>query len=110
MKWDNSVQNIAGDIVAFMDDLQASDHSMEWAWAISRQVISRLQYLGLQDALRKQRPPVRMPGAWAGSIFTTMDTEVLQPIAQSKWDRVRSQLKELTNVFKSSGSPQFSYK
>jgi hypothetical protein len=41
MKWDNLIKNIAGDMVAFVDDLRASRHSVENTWAISRQVGSR---------------------------------------------------------------------
>jgi hypothetical protein len=110
MKWDELIKNIAGDIVAFVDDLRASGHSVERAWAISRQVVARLQYLGLQDAPRKRRPPVRTPGAWAGSIFTTTENTVLQSISQEKWDKVKAQLKELLEVFLSSVSPLFNYK
>jgi hypothetical protein len=96
MKWDTSKINIAGDTAAFVDDLSASGHSVERTWAISRQVTSRLQYLGIQDAPRKQRPPVGTPGAWAGSVFITTDTEVRQTVAQeSKWDRAKSQIAEL---------------
>jgi hypothetical protein len=110
MKWDDLVGNIAGDVVAFVDDLRASGHSVERAWAISRQVVARLQYLGLQDAPRKRRPPVRTPGAWAGSVFTTTDNEVRQSISQDKWDKTKAQLKELANVFALGEAPQFIYK
>jgi hypothetical protein len=50
MKWDDLVNKIAGDIVAFMDNLRASGHLVEQTWAILQQVVSRLQYLGLQYA------------------------------------------------------------
>jgi hypothetical protein len=63
MKWDDSLQKIAGDIVGFVDDLRASGYSMEYAWGVARQVASRLQYLGIQDAPRKRRPPSQFPGA-----------------------------------------------
>jgi hypothetical protein len=53
MEWDELVEKIAGDIVAFIDDLRASGHSVKWVWAIFRQVVLRLQYLGLQDMPRK---------------------------------------------------------
>jgi hypothetical protein len=53
MKWDRAIENIVGDLVAFVDDLRASGHSVEQTWAIARQVVARLQYLGLQDAPRK---------------------------------------------------------
>jgi hypothetical protein len=102
MKWDKSIKNIAGDIVAFVDDLRASGHSVKRTWAISRQIVSRLQYLGLQDAPRKRRPPVRTPGVWAGSVFITIDPKVLQTVAQSKWDKAKAQIAELLGMLKSS--------
>jgi hypothetical protein len=84
MKWDLTIENIAVDIVAFVDDLRASGHSLEQTWAIARQVVARLQYLGIQDAPRKRRPPVCTPGAWAGSVFATTDTEVRQSVGTGK--------------------------
>jgi hypothetical protein len=53
------MKNITGDIVAFLDNLRALSRSVERPWAVSGQIVSRLQYLGLQNALRKRRPPVR---------------------------------------------------
>jgi hypothetical protein len=55
MKWDLSIKNIAGNLVAFVDDLQASGVSIEMTLAICRQGVSRLQYMGIQDAPRKRR-------------------------------------------------------
>jgi hypothetical protein len=110
MKWDALAKQIAGDIVAFVDDLRALGHSVERAWAISRQVVSRLQYLGLQDAPRKWRPPVRTPGAWAGAVFKTTDTEVLQSVSQAKWDKAKAQIEELFCFFKTCRDPDLSYK
>jgi hypothetical protein len=85
MKWDASSQKIAGDIVAFVDNLRAWGHLVEQAWAILHQVVARLQYLGLQDAPRKRPPPVQTAGAWAGAVFQTTDTEVIQTVSQDKW-------------------------
>jgi hypothetical protein len=76
MKWYLSTNKIAGDILAFVDDLRASGHSVEQAWAIARQVGARLQYLGIQDAPQKRRPPTQLPGAWAGSVFDTTQDRV----------------------------------
>jgi hypothetical protein len=53
MKWDLMINNIAGDIKTFVDDLRASGIDEETAWKIARQVASRLQYVGIQDAPRK---------------------------------------------------------
>jgi hypothetical protein len=55
MKWDQLAGKIAGDVIAFVDNLRVSGFSDEHAWSIARQVSSRLQYLGVQDAPRKRR-------------------------------------------------------
>jgi hypothetical protein len=110
MKWDEIIRNIAGDLAAFVDDLRASAHSVEQAWAIARQVVSRLQYFGLQDAPQKRIPPVRNPGALAGSVFTTTGTDVLQSVSQVKWDRANAQLDELQSMIGSSSDGLVDYK
>jgi hypothetical protein len=65
MKWDDVVERIALDLLSFVDNLRASGSSVEEAWQVAHQVASRLQYLGIQDAPRKRRPPSQSPGAWA---------------------------------------------
>jgi hypothetical protein len=112
MKWDSLVNKIAGDIVAFVDDLRASSHSVEQAWAISHQVVLRLQYLGLQDAPQKRRPPVWTPSTWAGAAFKTTDTEVLQSISQDKWCKCQLQISKVTEGFKKTSNKRidFDYK
>jgi hypothetical protein len=95
MKWDSILQKIAGDIVGFVDDLQASAFSVEEAWQVARQVVARLQYLGIQDAPRKRRPPSMTPGAWAGGVFTTNVGKVTKSVSQEKWDKGRRLVEEL---------------
>jgi hypothetical protein len=56
-KWDDVVSPTAGDAVTFVEDVRGSGHSLENAWQVRRQYISRYQYLGIQDAPRKFRPP-----------------------------------------------------
>jgi hypothetical protein len=92
MKWDKVVNNIAGDIMAFVDDLRASGLSKEQCWQIARQVASQLQYLRIQDALRKRRSPVWNPGAWAGAIFSTDADKINQTVSQAKWDKGKRQV------------------
>jgi hypothetical protein len=58
-------------------------------------VVSRLQYLGIQDAPRKRRPPLLNPGAWVGSVFITTNFEVRQTVSQAKWDKARLHISEL---------------
>ena len=56
MKWNDMVDRLAGDVITFVDDLRASGYDRENAWRVARQITSRLQYLGIQDAARKRRP------------------------------------------------------
>jgi hypothetical protein len=58
IKWDTTIANITGNIVVFVNELRVLGHSVEQTWSIAMQAVSRLQYLGLQDAPRKRRPPV----------------------------------------------------
>jgi hypothetical protein len=95
MKWDSPGLKIAGDMLTFVDDLQASGQPTEEAWSIARQVGSRLQYLGIQDAPCKRRPPTQLPGAWAGSVFDTTQDRVIQTVTQKKWDRAKAQIQEI---------------
>jgi hypothetical protein len=110
MKWDFEIDNIAGDVLTFVDDSRASGLNAEVAWKIARQVASRLQYLGIQDAPRKRRPPTRKTGAWAGAIFSTENEMITQTVSQEKWVKGREQIKELTNVFEDSPDAEFDYK
>jgi hypothetical protein len=55
MNWDSPGLKIAGDMLTFVDDLQASGQPTEEGWSIARKVGSKLQYLGIQDAPRKRR-------------------------------------------------------
>ena len=53
-KLDSRVGQIAPDVVTFMDDSRVTDYSVESCWQASRQLASRLQFLGIQDAARKK--------------------------------------------------------
>ena len=110
MKWDLLIDNIAGNVLTFVDDSRASGANKEVAWKIARQVASRLQYLGIQDAPRKRRPPTRKPGAWAGAIFSTTDGLITQTVSQEKWNKGKEQLKELLDELANGTDALFSYK
>jgi hypothetical protein len=64
------------DLVVFVDDLRGLGPTVELTWKLSRVISSLIQYLGIQEASRKWRPPTRTPGAWAGGIFHTSATSV----------------------------------
>jgi hypothetical protein len=110
MKWNKELEVIAGDILGFVDDLRASGHSMEQAWAVARQVASRLQYLGIQDAPRKRRPPSQSPGAWAGAVFSTKDRKVTKSVTQEKWTKAQKMIEELLTEAGGNKDHEFSYK
>lgn len=89
-KWDATMGCISGDVVIFVDDVRASAKTVELTWKISRQVCSRCQYLGVQDATRKRKPPTRTPGAWAGSVFATTEDTVTRTVTIEKWEKAKN--------------------
>ena len=59
-------------------------------------MLSRLQYLGIQDAVQKTRPPSRnIPSAWAGTVFLTDQDTVRMTVMQEKWDKAKVLLEEV---------------
>ena len=86
--WDDIDQCIAGIVITFVDDGRGSGRSAEHAWLVGRQYATRLQYLGIQHATRKIRPPSQEPGAWAGMILKTSDGRVVKSSTQAKWDKI----------------------
>jgi hypothetical protein len=95
MKWDFHEDRLAGDFVAFVDDLRASGATEEHAWAVAMRIAKRLQYLGIQNAARKTRPPTREPGAWAGAVFRVYLREIVKTVTQEKWDKAKRLIDEL---------------
>lgn len=89
LKWDFRMDRLAGDVITFADDLRGSGATAEHAWSVGMQVAKRLQYLGIQNAARKLRPPTLEPGAWAGAIFRIYVTEITKTISQAKWDKAK---------------------
>ena len=87
MKWNDTVDRLAGDIITFVDDLRASGYDRENAWQVARQITSRLQYLGIQDAARKRRPSSQSGGAWAGTIFLITENTICKTVSQEKWEK-----------------------
>jgi hypothetical protein len=110
MKWDAVLQKIAGDIVGFIDDLRASGYSVEQSWAVARQIVARFQYLGIQDAARKRRPPSQSPGAWVGVVFSTKGGKVTKSVTPEKWEKAKGMIKELTEEADRHPDQAFSYK
>jgi hypothetical protein len=88
MKWCKVAGRIAGDIIGFMDDERGSGHSLENAWQVHRQYVAKQQYLGIQDAPRKTRPPSQEKcGAWAGTVMRISKDRITRSVTQAKWNK-----------------------
>ena len=106
-KWNDLVENIAGEIKACVDDLRVIGLNLEHAWAIARLIASRLQFLGIQDAPRKRRTD---NGAWAGMIYHTSPSEIQTTVSVSKWLKGRSYIDLLVNEIKDNPDVEFEFK
>ena len=106
-KWDNIAKRIAGDIIAYVDDLRAIGFSMEQAWLIARRVGSYLQHLGIQDAARKRRLD---EGPWAGGVYATTDRNITKTVTKEKWEKGRKVIQDIVDEIGGDPSKQVSYK
>jgi len=95
MKWNTIYHRIAGDIKAYVDDLRAIGWSLEHAWKIARQIASRLQYLGIQDAARKRRID---NGPWAGCIYLSSESKIQKTVTKEKWTKGKEYIDDLNNL------------
>ena len=87
--------DIATEAIVFFDDGRVVGANALKCQAGLRQVTSRLQYLGIQDASRKCRAPSMRAGAWAGGVcYTDHDTPRLF-ISQKRWDKLLGHLEWL---------------
>ena len=68
-KWNSQAKEISVGLVIYVDDLRTTGFSVENNWACTRQLPSHIQYLGIKDTSRKQRPNFRSPGPCAGGIL-----------------------------------------
>ena len=73
--WDDG--KIASDVISHIDNLHTIGASEELCEEVTKRVALVVNYLGMQDAPRKRRPPSKTPGAWAGSLVL-MDNSAVQ--------------------------------
>jgi len=106
-KWNDLIENIAGEIKAYVDDLRVIGINWEHAWAIARLVASRLQFLGIQDAPRKRRTD---NGAWAGTIYLTTPNSIQTTVSVTKWLKGRKYIDHLNQEIKDNPDVEFDFK
>lgn len=113
MTWRNGTKggdsgNVAGDVVTFVDDVRILGYSKANCWKVYRQFASRIQYLGMQNAPRKFRPPSQTnAGAWTGTIFKIGAEHITKSVSQEKWEKGRNIVERLLIVISGvkNGSP-----
>jgi hypothetical protein len=99
MKVNSLTGVIAGDVVTFVDDVRITGSSREHCHETHRQFASRMQYLGIQDAPRKFRPPSQdQAGAWTGTIFKITRKSITKSVSQEKWMKGQLIVKNLSEV------------
>ena len=90
--------NIACDIVIFVDDLRVSGPTDSECWGAAQRAAQVINHLGLQDAPRKRRGPSQAPGPWTGSMLRTDLKGVFLMVAQDKWDKAKAQVEEVIEM------------
>lgn len=99
MKWNDAARSIAGDVITFVDDVRITGFSKENCHAVRRQFASRIQYLGMQDAPRKFRPPSQsQAGAWTGTIFRVGKESISKSVSVEKWTKGKTIISELMSM------------
>eukprot|EP00978_Attheya_sp_CCMP212_P013320 scaffold33445_cov54-Attheya_sp.AAC.2 len=92
---------IAVDVFGFVDDFRQTGNSQKKAWLAGRQVASRSNHLGIQDAPRKRRDGSSTPGAWTGSIIRTGEDGVFLLVSVEKWEKTKAMLEEMLTMIES---------
>lgn len=88
MKWNSEARAIAGDVITFVDDIRITGFSKENCRNVYHQFASRIQFLGMQDAPRKFRPPSQaQAGAWTGTIFRITPRSISKSVSEEKWQK-----------------------
>lgn len=91
-----TVERIACDFVTFVDDIRAAGYSLEATWQAVRRIASMLNYLGIQDAPRKRRSPLKTEaGAWTGALQRVYECAIVALTSQQKWDKAKRIIKEM---------------
>ena len=107
IKWNSQSKMVATSIKAYVDDLRVVASTKELAWQASRQVASRIQFLGSQDASRKRRLD---NGPWAGTVFNTSQGQISKTVTQTKWEKGKGLVCELMNEYKIDPEVKFEFK
>jgi hypothetical protein len=90
--------NIACDLVIFVDDLRVTGPTSDECWHAGQRAAQVLNHLGLQDAPRKRRGASQAPGPWTGTILRTDLNGVFVFVSQDKWDKAKAKIEEVIGM------------
>ena len=80
---------VAADFKVYIDDVRPAGPSEMECWKACGEISKKLQYLGIQDAARKRRPPSQAPGAWAGSVVRISDNGIGVSVTRERWEKTK---------------------
>ena len=99
IKWSSRYIAMSGEVITFVDDVRIVGSSKEHCHLVHRQFTSRMQYLGIQDAPRKFRPPSQdQAGAWTGTIFKVKERMIVKTVSQEKWQKGKTIVHNLLSL------------
>ena len=107
IKWDSVEKLIAAAVKAYVDDLRVAAANRDKSWKASRQVASRVGYLGSQDASRKRRLD---NGPWADTAFGTEGGEITKTVTPTKWEKGKTYIKELAEELRADPNAEIEFK
>jgi hypothetical protein len=81
---------LAADIIAFYDDGRVFGPDAALARQALRQIVSRMQWYGNQDAARKRRDVDLRPGVWAGNLAFADQGLLRKTTPKTKWDKAKN--------------------
>jgi hypothetical protein len=98
--WVNKVRSddptdLAADLFTFVDDLRPCGPSKREALLAAQRAASILNWLGIQDAVRKRRDSSQESGAWTGAVIKTDGENVWLLTSQEKWDKAKKLVEEM---------------
>jgi hypothetical protein len=85
--------DIASEVVQYVDDVMIIAATRELAWLCSSKMARGHCFLGLQDATRKRREPIRRPGAWAGAMVMTDGKVVCKGVTKQRWAKLQAKIR-----------------
>lgn len=89
--------SLDSDIFLYVDDVRSTRDTEIDCHQASRQFGSKCNYLGIQDAQQKRKPPDQEQGPWAGSQLHTMNgVEAMLP--QEKWEKLKAMVARIEEM------------